>query len=65
MAGNDNVDGSKPEGQTLVQVVQNKWSMYNIETYRDRRIPLLSTVSVRKIEELARAKMEKMNLMGE
>ncbi|KAL5501837.1 hypothetical protein ACEPAH_9098 [Sanghuangporus vaninii] len=54
---------TKSDGQTFVQAAANKWSMYNIETYRDRRIPLLSTVSVRRIEELARAKLEKLNLM--
>ncbi|OCB85710.1 FMN-dependent alpha-hydroxy acid dehydrogenase [Sanghuangporus baumii] len=59
-----NGKNTKSDGRTFVQVAANKWSTYNIETYRDRRIPLLSTVSVRRIEELARAKMEKLNLMN-
>ncbi|EJC98467.1 FMN-dependent alpha-hydroxy acid dehydrogenase [Fomitiporia mediterranea MF3/22] len=44
----------------MVQAVKNTWTQYMLDTYRYRRFPLLSTVKVARVEELAREKMEKM-----
>lgn len=50
--------GGKTVSQTEALAVSNKWSKYMIDTYQEKRVPLLSTVSVKGIEELAKEKMK-------
>ena len=57
-------NASEEKKQTMVQG-NNRWMAYTIETYRDRRTPLLSSVSGSRIEQLAREKMEEMDKLGE
>ena len=44
---------------------RNKWSAYMFELYKSRRPPVLGTVDVQKIEDLAREKMIRSGKLGE
>ncbi|KAI5117995.1 hypothetical protein M0805_004492 [Coniferiporia weirii] len=58
MADTNADDQRKPEETTLlIGASTNKWSAYMFEVYKERRLPALTTVNVRRIEELAREKM--------
>lgn len=39
-------------------VHSNMWSKFMTQIYKDRQMPLLKTVSVKEVEELAREKMK-------
>lgn len=58
MAGDNSDNAQETNKPTLVLAAANKWSAYNIETYRERRLPLLKTVKVKGVEDLAREKMK-------
>jgi hypothetical protein len=44
---------------------RNKWSAYMFEMYKSRKPPVLGTVDVQKIEDLAREKMTRIGKLGE
>lgn len=43
----------------------NKWSAYMFDIYSSRSPPALGSVSVQKVEEMARKKMEEQGLLSE
>lgn len=60
----DSIHTGEAEDSSNDHKPKNKWSAYMFDMYKSRLPPVLGTVDVQKIEDLAREKLERMGKLG-